>query len=345
MKMKNKHKNIPIFIPHMGCPNMCVFCNQRKISGKTCFDIDRVRDDIESALSTIDPADEVEIAYFGGSFTGIDRSLMISLLDIAESFIKRADDGRAGIVGVRMSTRPDYISEEILDILDNYTVSAIELGLQSMDDEVLKATKRGHTAIDAERACRMIKARGYYLVGQMMIGLPASSMEKEIYTANKLCEMGCDGARIYPTVVFRDTELGDMTERGEYSPIELEDAIQRSVAALSVLDENRVDCIRIGLCASDNLLDESCVMGGANHPAMGELVLGELYFYRMCEQIKNMSGGNEYKTAEFEIPVGDTSKLLGQRGKNRERIKKLFGIEKIKIAEKDIDKIRLLSLS
>ena len=345
MKMKNKHKNIPIFIPHMGCPNMCVFCNQRKISGKTCFDISNVEEDIERALSTIDPADEVEIAYFGGSFTGIDRSLMISLLDIAERFIRRADDGRARIVGVRMSTRPDYINGEILDILESYTVSAIELGLQSMDDDVLTATKRGHTAADAELACRLIKERGYYLVGQMMIGLPASSMEKEIYTARKLCEMGCDGARIYPTVVFYDTELGCMTERGEYTPLELEDAVQRSAAALIELQRCGVDCIRIGLCASDNLSDASCVMGGANHPAMGELVLGELYFSRMCEQIERMSQGKEYKTAEFCVPYGDVSKLLGQRGRNRERIKKRFGIEKIKITETDIDKIRLISLS
>ena len=342
--MKNKHKNIPIFIPHMGCPNMCVFCNQRSISGKNSFDIGNVEKEINIALDTIDPAAEVEIAFFGGSFTGIDRILMLRLLDIAEGFVKRPDDGRARIVGVRMSTRPDYINKEILDILSNYTVSAIELGLQSMDDEVLLASKRGHTVRDAETACRLIKERGYYLVGQMMIGLPASTIEKEVYTARKIADMGCDGARIYPTVVFYNTALADMTNLGEYAPLELDDAVKRSAAALSVFNECGVDCIRIGLCASDNLSDESCVMGGANHSAMGELVLGELYFDTMCEEIRAHKG--EHKRATFEIPLGHTSKLLGQKGKNRERIKELFGIEKIEIVEKkETDKIRLISLS
>ena len=343
--MRKIHKNIPIFIPHMGCPNMCVFCNQRSISGQKCFDRESVREKIWDALKTIPHGAEVEIAYFGGSFTGIERELMVYLLDVAESFVRRKDDGYARVCGIRMSTRPDYINEEILDILSNYTVSAIELGLQSMDSEVLSSCRRGHTSYDAETACRKIKERGYYLVGQMMIGLPASTVEKEVETAKKICAMGCDGARIYPTVVFYDTELAAMTERGEYTPLSLDDAVKRSAKVLDVFNAAHVDCIRIGLCASDNLSDDSCVMGGANHPAMGELVLGELYFSRAIEEIKRMANGKEYKVAEFEIPVGDVSKLLGQRGRNRERLKSLFGIEKIKITEKDVDKIRLVSLS
>lgn len=343
--MKNKHKNIPIFIPHMGCPNMCVFCNQRSISGKTCFDLEHVRCEIETALDTINPACEVEIAYFGGSFTGIDRDLMIRLLDIAQEFVRRDDDGRAKIVGVRMSTRPDYINDEILDILGNYTVSAIELGLQSMDDTVLASSKRGHTAEQAQKACEMIKKRGYYLVGQMMIGLPNSDIEKEIYTAEKICNMGCDGARIYPTVVFYDTELADMTESGEYTPLELDDAVKRSAAALRVFRDRGVDCIRIGLCASDNLSDDYHVLGGANHAAMGELVIGELCFVEMREQIERAACGRAFSTAEFEIPFGYTSKVLGQKGKNRDRLKKIFGIEKIILTESKTETIGLKCLS
>ena len=177
-----------------------------------------------------------------------------------------------------------------------------------------------------------------------MIGLPGSDAKCEIETARKIVEMGCDGARIYPTVVFYDTELADMAHRGEYVPLELDDAVARSAGALNEFIHSGVDCIRIGLCASDNLSDETCVMGGANHPAMGELVLGELYFSKMCEQIENMAQGKKYKIADFDIPRGDTSKLLGQRGKNRERIKNLFGIEKLKITEKDIETIRLTRL-
>lgn len=337
--MKRQHRNIPVFIPHLGCPNMCVFCNQRSISGHKCFDVSKVEDSIWQALKTI-PADaEVEIAYFGGSFTGIDRDLMIDLLDIAESFINREDDGYAKICGIRMSTRPDYINDEILDILSNYTVSAIELGLQSMDDEVLRACKRGHSALDAENACRLIKDRGYYLVGQMMIGLPESDAEKEVYTAKKICEMGCDGARIYPTVVFYDTELANMTKEGIYTPLDIDSAVERSAMALRVFDENGVDCIRIGLCASDNLTDEDCVMGGANHPALGELVIGESYFLKMK---KLLDDANIKGSATFLVPQGCLSKAIGQKGKNRDRLKEMYSLDKIEFFESDESDVRLI---
>ena len=314
---------------------MCVFCNQRKISGKTCFDREQVRREIETALSTIPRECEVEIAYFGGSFTGIDRELMIYLLDVAQSFIDRADDGRARVTGIRMSTRPDYIDGEILDILSNYTVSAIELGLQSMDDTVLSRSKRGHDSAAAEKACRMIVERGYNLVGQMMIGLPASTPESEVYTAKKICQMGAIGARIYPTVVFYETELADMTKNGEYKMLSLDDAIKRSAMALEVFEQNSVDCIRIGLCSSDNLADETCVMGGANHPALGELVMGEYLFGKMSALIEQSGVDTKGRTASFTVPRGKLSAYIGQKGKNRERLKEIYNLEKVIIKEGD----------
>ena len=174
-----KHANIPIFIPHLGCPNDCVFCNQRSISGHMSFDESKVRFEIKEALSSIEKIgeiEEVEIAFFGGSFTGIDRSLMVYLLETAHEYITA---GR--VDSIRLSTRPDYISEEILDILEKYGVRTIELGLQSMCDDVLIRSRRGHDASTAERACRMIKERGFSLIGQMMIGLPGSDIQKELY--------------------------------------------------------------------------------------------------------------------------------------------------------------------
>ena len=193
------HRNIPIFVPHLGCPNMCVFCNQKKISGHEKADFSSVKDEIEKALETV-PADcEVQIAFFGGSFTGIDREDMIYLLETAKEFIDR---GR--VDSIRLSTRPDYIDEEILDILLKYKVKTIELGIQSMDDGVLLKSGRGHTAKDTERACALINSYGFELVGQMMTALPGSAPEKEIYTAKRICEMGAKGARIYPTVVVGD---------------------------------------------------------------------------------------------------------------------------------------------
>ena len=211
-----KHVNIPIFIPHLGCPNQCVFCNQRTISGVEQFDIANVKKEIEDALSTVDSSQEAEIAFFGGSFTGIDRNLMISLLELAYGYVT---DGK--VKSVRCSTRPDYIDEEILDILKKYGVTTIELGLQSSSDEVLSVSKRGHTRADEARSCDLIVQRGFELVGQMMIGLPASTLESEMETARFIVEHGAVGARIYPTVVFYETELCQMAKRGDYSPISL----------------------------------------------------------------------------------------------------------------------------
>lgn len=338
--MRKIHKNIPIFIPHLGCPNMCVFCNQRSISGHKSFDRESVKSQIWESLKTIPRDAEVEIAYFGGSFTGIERDLMIYLLDLAQGFIDRKDDGYAKVCGIRMSTRPDYINREILDILSRYTISAIELGLQSMDEEVLSSCRRGHTKEDAENACRLIKERGHYLVGQMMIGLPSSNIEKEIATAKMICDMDCDGARIYPTVVFYDTELASMTGRGEYTPLDIDSAVKRSAAVLEIFNKCGVDCIRIGLCASDNLSDESCVMGGANHPALGELVMGEIYYNRMREQLisKNMRG----EGAVFLVPRGRMSQAIGQKGKNRERLRLEFSLKNIEFKESDTLDVTLI---
>lgn len=339
MKKKN-HRNIPIFIPHLGCPNMCVFCNQRSISGKQSFCKESVRREIDMTLSTIEKDAEVEIAYFGGSFTGIDRELMIYLLDVAEEYIKNPREDSAKVTGTRMSTRPDYINDEIMEILSHYHVRTVELGLQSMRDEVLMSSKRGHTALDAERACRLIKDAGYSLIGQMMIGLPGSTLEDEIYTAKKICEMGADGARIYPTVVFYDTELSDMAKRGEYEMLSVDNAVARSKEVLKIFNENNVECIRIGLCASDNLIDEEKVMGGANHPSLGELVMGEEYFDRMREAAQFIVAQNESDgVIIFSVPYGDMSKAVGQKGKNRRRLEEIYKNQKIVIKEANVPKL------
>ena len=336
-----KHRNIPVFIPHLGCPNTCVFCNQRSISGCQRFERESVISEIESALSTIPCDCEVEIAYFGGSFTGIDRELMVYLLDVAKNYVERDDDGRARIVGIRMSTRPDYINDEIMDILSHYPVKTIELGLQSMSDEVLSLSKRGHTAIDAEKACRLIRERGLELIGQMMIGLPGGNLENELETARKICDMGAVGVRIYPTVVFYDTELAKMAERGEYQPISLDDAVYRSKEVLKIFSERDVECIRIGLCASDNLFDKEKVMGGANHAALGELVVGELYYDEMCDLISLYGDAATNRVAKFCVPQGDTSKAIGQNKKNKQRLIEKFKLRGLIIKEHDAQTITL----
>ena len=309
-----KHINIPIFIPHLGCPNNCVFCNQRSISGRQSFDVGDVERQIDEVIATLSEDTEREIAFFGGSFTGIDRELMIHLLEVAKNYI---DSGK--VSGIRLSTRPDYIDRERLDILAEYGVTAVELGLQSMDEKVLEASKRGHTVKQAEEACALIKEYGFELVGQMMIGLPCSSLETEMYTARRICELGADGARVYPTVVFYNTELCEMAEQGEYTPITEEQALIRTKEALKVFDKYNVPCIRVGLCASENLSDEKEVYGGANHSAVGELAMGEIYFEKICAELgdeRDFDG----KTLIIYAAKGATSKVAGQNRRNKIRI-------------------------
>ena len=322
-----RHVNIPIFIPHLGCPNMCVFCNQRSISGKMSFDISCVENEIETALSTLTSEDEVEIAFFGGSFTGIDRDLMSELLSLAQKYV---DAGR--VSSIRLSTRPDYIDEEILDILSHFAVRTVELGLQSMDDTVLEACKRGHTSSQAERACRLIKERGFSLIGQMMIGLPRSSVEKEIYTAKRICELGADGARVYPTVVFYGTELCDMMQSGEYIELSGDDAVFRTKEALKVFAEYGVPCIRVGLQSGENLSDASHVAGGANHSAIGELAMSALYLDKIFSELDRAE--NIPQNITVYCPKGEISKIVGQKRKNIEKICQKYGIKRVKVLEK-----------
>ncbi len=322
---EKKHINIPIFIPHLGCPNDCAFCNQRSISGRTHFDISDVRKQIEDALSTAGDR-ESEIAFFGGSFTGIDRDLMVSLLEIAEEYV------RAGkVVSIRLSTRPDYISEEILDILGKYSVKTIELGIQSASDKVLTASKRGHTLSDTVNACKLIKARGFDLVGQMMIGLPTSDGDSEVETAKLICELGASEARIYPIVILKNTHLVKMVENGEYIPLTENELVDRSASVLGVFRKNGVKVLRIGLHSGTELNSGEEIACGYYHPAMGELVEGELYYREMEKRISELDTIPERLTVT--VPRGELSKAIGQNGRNRARLIEKFGLKTLKFKE------------
>ncbi len=323
-----RHINIPVFIPHEGCPNACVFCNQRSISGTQQFDVSEVDKIISEALSTVGDDDICEIAFFGGSFTGIDRDLMLYLLGVAQSYV---DKGR--VQSIRLSTRPDYIDDGIIKDLKKFSVQTVELGLQSMCEHVLRASGRGHSAECARGACRLLKEAGFLLIGQMMLGLPSSSAEDELYTAKEIAAMGADGARVYPTVVFYDTELCHMTERGEYLPLTEREAVLRTKNVLDVFDKAGVPCIRVGLCASDNLSDSSKVMAGANHSAIGEMAMGELYFERICRAVEECG----YRGGELTVYVarGCVSKAVGQKKVNKLRICQKYDFKRIKVLEKN----------
>ncbi len=322
-----RHANIPIFIPHLGCPNQCVFCNQRKITGVNSFSPESIRNIIDEALQTIDKSVDTEIAFFGGSFTGIDYSLMCELLEIANQYIK---SGR--VSSIRCSTRPDYINENILLTLKKYNVKVIELGLQSTDDCVLNITKRGHTFFDEEIACRLIRDHGFSLVGQMMIGLPGATLASEEQTAKFIINSGALAARIYPTVVFHETELCDMARAGTYTPITVDEAIYRSARVLELFRDAGVDVIRIGLCASDNLSDPDSYYAGANHPALGELVENEFYYRKIVNEIRK-SDLPENCTVIVTVSSGSLSKAIGQNKKNKLRLMSEYGVSSVVFRE------------
>ncbi len=327
---RRKHINIPIFVVHMGCPNQCVFCNQRLISGTTSFSEESVRDKIEETLRTVSEDTEVEIAFFGGSFTGIERGLMIRLLDTAEQYVRQGK-----VQGIRLSTRPDYINGGIAEILSRYTVREVELGVQSMDDAVLAASKRGHTAADTHRAFALLRTAKIPFGGQMMIGLPFATLETEIRTAEEICKTGASSCRVYPTAVFRGTELASMTERGEYVPLSLSDAVWRMCRVLDVFDRHGVPCLRAGLCESENLHDSDSFLAGVNHPAVGELARSALMAERIEANLAPLAETLRGAAVLIEVAKGAASLAAGQHRANTLRFLARYGIKNIKILEKD----------
>ena len=327
-----RHINIPIFIPHLGCPNQCIFCNQRFISGTQEFDEEQVDSIINEVLSTANYGDECEIAFFGGSFTGIDRDLMIRLLDKAEAYIK---SGRA--VGIRMSTRPDYINDEIISILKKYTVTCVELGIQSMNDSVLAYLKRGHTSNDTRRAAKLLNEAEIPFAGQMMIGLPTASLDDEILCAKEICSLGAIGARIYPTLVFKMTELEALTKNGEYIPLSIDEAVVRSASVYRIFLENNVFCYRIGLCESENLHSDSSFYKGPNSASIGEMVRSRVFFDYICEEIEKVGLQNADEIVIF-CPKGKTSQVVGNKKANITEIKNRFEYKSIMVIESiDLD--------
>ena len=268
--------NISVFIPHIGCPNICSFCDQRRISGSAAAPSpDEAEEMIRSAFDRMPAEDRAhsEIAFFGGSFTAIPRDYMEALLSRAEKYLmkSRAD----GFGGIRLSTRPDCIDDEILGLLKEYGVTAIELGAQSMCDRVLEMNRRGHTAEDAVRSAALIKKYGFEMGLQIMAGLYGSSPEDDIYTMRRAAECSPDTVRIYPTVILRGTYLAELYERGEYVPYPFEKCVEVCAEMLQYFTARHIRVIRLGLHAEETL--EKNRIGGYYHPAFAELVRSELF--------------------------------------------------------------------
>ena len=321
-----KHANIPLFIPHLGCPHTCIFCNQRTISGNCGFSLEQTEQTMHRALKTLGER-AGEIAFFGGSFTAIDRGLMCSLLKMAK---EQKDKGR--VQGIRLSTRPDCINEEILDILEEYGVTSIELGIQSTDDEVLTATGRGHDKNDSQSACALITKRARFsLVGQLMLGLPGSSPEKEEQSARDICAWGADGTRIYPTAVLAGTPLAALYQKGGYIPLSLEEGVARCASLVRIFEEHRVKILRMGLCAEEGVSRD--LLAGCYHPAFGELVENRLFLEEIEKELEKIPP-KKGKTYTVYVAKGALSKAIGQKGSNKQQLSKQYGCL-LRFAEKE----------
>lgn len=308
------HNNISIFVAHIGCPNICSFCNQHTISGsQSAPTIDEVYSICEKAFNQIEDKSNTEIAFFGGSFTAIERSYMIVLLECVQNFI-----GEGKFKGIRVSTRPDCITPEILDILKEYHVTAIELGCQSMRDSVLTANRRGHTAQDVYKACELIKSYKFELGLQMMVGLYTSTIQDEYYTMNEIIKLNPKTVRIYPTVVLKGTHLDDLRQSGDYKLYDLDTMVDICSDFLIEFDKHNIKVIKCGLHSSEMV--EAEMTGGYYHPAFRELCESRIY-RNIIEKIVKENPNRVNNAYSIFVSSRYVSMAKGQKKSNIEYFK------------------------
>lgn len=267
-----RHCNIPIFVAHMGCPHQCVFCNQKSITHTGgAVTQEQAAALIAQAVKTLPQDTEVEIAFFGGSFSGIPVRQQEALLMAAWPYVH---SGR--VKGVRLSTRPDLIDGEVLARFSRWGVTAVELGAQSMDEDVLRLSRRGHSPADVERAATMVLQAGFELGLQMMVGLPGDTWEKSAHTAREIIRLGAQTTRIYPAVVLRGTQMEQMYQNGVFVPLTVEQAVQQCAKLVPMMEQAHVRILRLGLMAEEGLSLDGDLVAGPYHPAFGELVRGRI---------------------------------------------------------------------
>lgn len=323
--MRPRRSIIPIFVPHLGCPHFCVFCNQNRISGREKpATADDVRRTVEVSLKKLKADDLPSIAFYGGSFTAIPDEEQETLLSAAFEYIK---DGKAA--DIRLSTRPDAIDEAVIKRLKKYEVRTVELGVQSLDEEVLRKSARGHSADDAIEAAGAIKNAGFELILQMMTGLPGDTREKSLFTANKFTELRPDGVRIYPTVIIMDTELYELWRKGEYKEHTVNEAVDLGAELLDIFENAGIDVIRFGLNPSEDLSNGDAV-GGAYHPALRELAESRRYLKLERSMIFPEDRGEEIT---FAVQSGKISQAVGQNRINKKTLTSEFELKKIRIIE------------
>ena len=314
---------VPVFIPHIGCPHDCAFCNQRSISQtKTAPAKEQVFSLVKTGLE-LSPGGQV--AFYGGSFTAINWQLQSDYLSAAIN---------AGAQSIRLSTRPDYIDTKALQFLKEHRVQVIEIGAQSMCDEVLAASRRGHTAQHITSAAQLIKQAGFTLIIQMMTGLPLDTAEKSAETAKKIAALEPDGVRIYPTVVIENTHLHTLYLAREYTPLELDLAVEICAEVTQTFEAQGISVIRTGLNTFDKHSLGS-VVAGPYHPAFGELVKSRIYYHKITKILENNTVFKEIilekQGSGLIIRAGSVPQVIGQKRENIEKLKAKFGFEWIKV--------------
>lgn len=309
------HANIAFFIPHLGCPHQCSFCDQKSISGaQNAITPSEIVSTCKESLERLskEKRKNTQIAFFGGSFTAIDRKKMEQYLDCVQPFI-----GQDGFSGIRISTRPDAIDRQMVSYLKSMNVKAIELGAQSMDDHVLKINRRGHTQQQTKNASMLIKEQSLEFGLQMMTGLLGDSKESAMQNAEKISKLSPDTVRIYPTVVLKNTYLGELYLKGEYEPFDTETSVEICAKLLRFFEEKKIKVIRVGLHAQKGI--EKDFLAGCYHPAFRELCESKIFFDKIYEVLRNKSKGKY----TFEINPKDCSKAIGQSRKNIISFKKM----------------------
>lgn len=306
-----KHKTIPIFVSHMGCPNDCSFCNQRKITGYSKTVTPEIADKIiRESLNTIEKTEDVEIGYFGGSFTGIEEKLQEELLKTAYKYVLSGE-----VKSIRLSTRPDYVDKDKVDMLKSYGVETVELGAQSMDDSVLLSNRRGHTSNDTIVASKTILKGGLKLGLQMMTGLYKDTDKGSVNTACEIIKLSPSCVRIYPTLVLKDTYLEELYKSGEYKPQTLEEAVCLCADLKEMFSSENISVIRMGLMSSDKINPDNDVVAGPYHPSFGELVQSKTYLKKLLEKVK--------KDCTIEVNPKSISAFIGNKKCNIYELKKL----------------------
>jgi len=316
---------IPVFVPHMGCPHQCVFCNQTSITGSNAnmspgSVTERIHDQLRAQRGK--PIRR-EVAFYGGSFTGMEKKVQMQLLSAVQPFIRK------GLIhAVRVSTRPDYIDPQTLELLKGYGVKTVELGVQSMVEEVLRCSKRGHTADDVLKAAKLLHDGGFEVGIQIMVGLPGDDAQANGQTVDRVIGLYPHFVRIYPTLVLKGTPLEKWYRSSRYRPLSVQEAVDLSKIAFLKFYRAGIPVIRLGLQSSPELEAKDCIVAGPYHPAFGHLVESSL-FYDMASFLIERNG--QYRILRARISPSDLSNIRGQKNQNLYQLKYRFGLRDVQI--------------